>query len=75
MLKNNIPYMDEKNTDRVWSPFLKNLDSNYAVNSTDDISKLKDSDIIERRRYLELELNKLSTEKTTKDKTPHKSLF
>jgi len=75
MLKNNIPYMDEKNTDRVWSPFLKNLDSNYAVNSTDDISKLKDSDISERRRYLELELKKLNGDKNAKEKTPHKSLF
>ena len=76
MLKNNIPYIDgEVNKDKVWSPFLKNLDSNYAVNSSDDISKLKDSDIIERRRYLELELNKISNDKATKDKKQPKSLF
>lgn len=76
MLKNNIPYIDDKNKDKVWSPFLRNLDSNYAVNSSDDISKLKDNDIIERRRYLELESGKIKPSKPAENnKKQAKSLF
>jgi 3'-5' exoribonuclease len=75
MLKNNIPHIDENNTDKVWSPFLKNLDSGYAINSSDDISKLKDSDINQRRKYLELELGKISIEKVDTNKKQPKSLF
>jgi 3'-5' exoribonuclease len=72
MIRNNIPYIDENNKDKVWSPFLKNLDSGYAVNSFDDISKIKDGDISPRRKYLDLENKKI---KEIKDKKPIKTLF
>lgn len=75
MIKNNIPYIDENNSDKVWSPFLKNLESGYAVNSFEDISILKDTDITQRRKYLELENGKVSQKPTDDNKKSPKTLF
>ncbi len=73
MIINNVPKADEVNK-KVVSDFLKSVDG-YIVNSHDDIYVLKDSDITEKRKYLDVykDTKEVKEDKSKQEKP--KSLF
>ena len=77
-IMNNIPQIDENNSNNVWTPYSRALDG-YAINTDADINIIKDSNITTKRDYLKeyenIEKVDKKIEKKVKPKVRQKSLF